>query len=369
MQKHGFEFCHKDYKIIWTWTGMQGQHEYQIIHSEQDIMYMYYTMTIQYKKNKKYKTVCGKSICDFPALFSFELMLKEALQEKYSPEWQRDTLRNQEIMFTNTQSTQSSFSEDVYAIRHVVVPIDDYEVFYVTFGGSLDTQCDSDCFGVTLTMQKKDIKELYRIICEFIADAIRQQNEIIRGWKKQYENRVITMYDSHHNDVIIVKNYQNPEYIDDVFFAGDEISCVTVPYEEGDDGLEKSYDNILIEKIDDDWNIVVHGYDGKQAIIQPKDIVYISRDCTPAERSFDEEAIKNDILTKFDFKVPAYQKKKDFIQIYQEMIISRYWMYHSAHPFNTWERNTPKKDAKYRKNVYKIAENILSDIYNLLQEK
>ena len=171
-------FTHGNYRVTWSHGNIESEHK-PIVESRQDIAFFHYMLTVEKLNPVTWErhNLVSVTTYEFPALITFEAMLKEALDAKAEPECQREILTDQSIRFTRMTSSQYVMTEDLYTITKEMVPRFHLEKFHIFIGGNEDVQSE-DAAGVVLTLNREEVTRLYITVRSFINEAIKEHNEV-----------------------------------------------------------------------------------------------------------------------------------------------------------------------------------------------
>lgn len=346
--------------IVFQNLSYQAFNELSIVKSIDDIMYLYYNVSI-YSKGKNYKKIAEVATYDAPALKSLIDLLDSFINSTINIEEDGQKIY-QSGRLVGYAYTGEAIGEDWYKI---VQTTNSDNMFSVFIGTCVDFY-HPFTVGVNVNgLNLDDLKELYKCVTTFIQDGINTINKniykhnIIQNKSLEIKDGKLYVYEC---DVSLIPETDkiNKNKIMNIYAVGDKIDSI----------------ECFVNKNKDDFKVKEIINPGKIVKIKPDQIVFenhnVNIDDLITIWSFDES--KLDFDTKeiaYDFlTILSKEEEKEFLdndvlylfEKYSEAIINRTNMYREEHNlkefFKTHERNV-KENVKI---VIKIIKRRLENV-------
>lgn len=338
---NGFKFKKINNKFRWesdfmvlefSSPSIQGFSDYINLTSEEEIMYYYYSVkifkkTIEYDDNEKeivkLKLVSKREISDFPNIQQLKWIIDYHLNDNTIVDGQKIIYQSGDIRYSKVMETEGFACDDFYEIIKSVDSKGKDDRYIVYCGTTFDIQGDLNSSGIrTPYVNRKDIEELFKCVCDFIQYSLNEHNQRVKIWANRYELKNNKIYEYNSDDKII-----NKDNIESIFAIGDTLNIITVTNNKEDD-----YDKVIITKIEGE-NITLNNGD----IINSNSIVYISNEPNDEMLKYKEDEIAKEFIgilsskEKEEFKNCNIDK---LLKKYKMAIIGRTWMCREEHAFD-----------------------------------
>lgn len=350
--KENFIWQNKRIKIVFSNPSMQSIDECIYAKSIEDILYLYYNMTIYIKEDSKWIKKNNVYTYDFPKIIALKKILNIMLNHKYTKEeCQLNEYEPNNKMYSYTLSTDSFLCDDTFRLTRYDL-YDDNELdstSYTLYCGCSISNCgDINTIGINMiNLSDDEIKNLETCVNEFLAYVIEKNNKTVRNrilsnkFKIQY-NKLYKYNNSEIKSFYVINDICDIEVLNGSI---DDINLQT-----------NTYNNVRIIDLQDDKIFIE--YESKTIVINTDKICFIDRDIPDVYLYYTEQNIESDFLLLLSEEEKEYLKKIDqdkFYEIYQNALIERYWMYRDEHKFYRYK----KKDTE---NVKYIVKHILKNI-------
>lgn len=360
-----FSFQSENLKVEFSEPKIQAYDEYGACTEEKDILYYYYNVSVQSKKdNGRWKILFSVNTYDFPEILNFKAMLEIMLTELKIEDYQKADCGEGHIWYTYHLDS-SPLCEDFYTITHSILKEDDeihHETYSVVVGRAMDYSCSevqSVNFG---NLTKTDLEEIYECVKEFVQYSIEEAHRINTERNKQglnaFKIKEGKLYEMSSDGLEILA----------VYVPGDEIDEIKVLKGDIDskDFSSRSFCRFKIDGITEDAIVLSSGYEdlrGKyRKITEPEEIklsvlLDLFDNVSDDKLQYNEEEIANDFILVLSEKEKEEFKIKSetlLFQRWKEAILNRTWMCRDEH-------NLPKRveNNGQHENVYASIKEII----------
>lgn len=355
----------------------QGIDEYGYVKSTNDILYLYYTMTIYKKVNNKWEKFGITNTHDFPHILDFIAIIKWMLNEMDDTisldEYQKTkSNKGEHILYSYTMETKDFFYDDFYRITKNIRKQDgksDILYYNLYIGVQLNIDSGINTTGINLSfIKEEEIKELLQSAKGFIQYTIKKIN-------KKIKNRNLKSLNSHK--VYKGKLYQKDKGTIEEIYTKDE-EGIDITFLSGDINKNNYFaihcKDTTIYSLKDSKVKVINGYiinRNGEAIeiktpttIDPKVILFISKDISNKQLRYNESEIADDfweLLNEEEREEFKKSQKELLFHKWGHAIMNRTWMCRKEHLYEI-----AREEKKY--GIDSITNNI-KKVIELLIEK
>lgn len=369
-----FSFQSENLKVEFSEPRVQAHDEYGACKNEKDILYYYYNVSVQSKKdNGKWKILFSVNTYDFPEILNFKVMLEAMLNEVKIEDYQKADCGEGHIWYTYYLDS-CPLCEDYYAISHSILKDEHNDIerdsYTVTVGKALDYSCSevqSMNFG---NLTRTDLNEIYECVKDFVQYSIDETHRI----NKERDLQGLNAFKI--EDGKLYEMSQDKTEVLAVYVPGDEIDEIKVL--KGDinskDFKSTSICKFKIDKFTEDGIVLSSGYEDlrrefrritEREEIKLSVLIDLFDDVSEDRLKFNEEEIANDFISILSDKEKEEFKTKSETLLFQkwnQAILNRTWMCRDEH-------NLPKRTENKgnHENVYASIREIIKLIKSKLK--
>ena len=368
-----FSFESENLKVEFSEPRIQAHDEYGACTKEEDILYYYYNVSVQSKKdNGKWKILFTVNTYDFPEILTFKAMLEAMLNEVKIEDYQRADCGEGHIWYTYYLDS-CPLCEDYYSISNSILKEGkdvEKDSYTITVGKAMDYSCSeiqSVNFG---NLTKTDVENIYECVKDFVQYSIDETHRINTERNKQglnaFKIKDGKLYEMSKDGIEILAVYVPGDTIDEVKILKGDINS-------------KEFKSISIHKfkidaLTEDAIVISSGYEdlrGDYRRINETEEIKLNVlldlfDDVPEDKlKFGEEEIANDFIS-----ILSEQEKEEFkiksenllFQRWNQAILNRTWMCREEH-------NLPKRveNNGQHENVYASIKVIIENMKKILK--